>query len=144
MMPPAGMGMGAPAGMGGGGGAPLMSVAELGGGGGGGGGGGMPMLPCEMESKAAAAAPLASFEDMASWVRNNKSKLLKEALKDHPKRPFDILMVDTPFLADFGTQYTTEYERQRFHTNKMDEHGNTLFMIAAQNGNLKVRAESGG
>ena len=144
MMPPAGMGMGAPAGMGGGGGAPIMSVAELGGGGGGGGGGGMPMLPGEMESKANSAAPLASFEDMASWVRNNKSKLLKEALKDHPKRPFDILMVDTPFLADFGTQYTTEYERQRFHTNKMDEHGNTLFMIASQNGNLKVRAESGG
>ena len=34
--------------------------------------------------------------------------------------------------------YTDGYENLAFHVNKTDEHGNTMLLLAAQNGNLKI------
>ena len=55
-----------------------------------------------------------------------------------PDRRFDPQNVDSQYLNDFGTQYVTDYERQRFHLNKVDQFGNTLLLIAGQNGNMKI------
>lgn len=41
-------------------------------------------------------------------------------------------------MSDEGTIYHDGYNRLRFHTNKIDDHGNTMLMLAAQNGNVKV------
>jgi hypothetical protein len=78
------------------------------------------------------------LEELESWVRHGHYKKIKEALKNVPDRRFDPHMVDSQYLPDFGTQYTSDYERQTFHMNKMDSHGNTLVLLAAQNGGLKI------
>ena len=41
-------------------------------------------------------------------------------------------------ISEFGTQYVTDYEHGSFHLNKVDDFGNTLLLIAAQNGNMKI------
>ena len=78
------------------------------------------------------------LEELESWVRHGHYKKLKEALKNVPDRRFDPHMVDSQYLPDFGTQYTSDYERATFHMNKVDSHGNTLMLLAAQNGALKI------
>ena len=41
-------------------------------------------------------------------------------------------------MSGFGTAYDEAIEREQFHINKTDENGNTLLLVAAQNGHLKV------
>ncbi len=82
--------------------------------------------------------PEMKFETLESLIRHNHYKKLKEALRGIPDRRFDPQNVDSQYLAEFGTQYVTDYERQRFHLNKVDEFGNTLLLIAGQNGNMKI------
>ncbi len=43
-----------------------------------------------------------------------------------------------PYVEDFGTSYIDGYNRLAFHINKTDDHGNTMLMISAQNGNSKI------
>ena len=85
-----------------------------------------------------AAMPEIKFETLESFIRHGHYKKLKEALMGVPDRRFDPQNVDSPYLLDFGSQYVTDYERQRFHMNKVDQFGNTLLLIAAQNGNMKI------
>ena len=78
------------------------------------------------------------LDELESWVRHGHYKKLKEAFKQVPDRRFDPHMVDSQYLPDFGTQYTSDYERATFHLNKVDSHGNTLMLLASQNGGLKI------
>jgi ankyrin repeat protein len=41
-------------------------------------------------------------------------------------------------MEDVGTVYVEGYDRLPFHTNKTDQHGNTMLTLACQNGNVKV------
>ena len=42
-------------------------------------------------------------------------------------------------MVDHGTVYVSGYENLRFHVNKTDdEFGNTMLMLACQNGNTKL------
>lgn len=47
-------------------------------------------------------------------------------------------LLQQQYMSDEGTIYHDGYNRLRFHTNKIDDHGNTMLMLAAQNGNVKV------
>ena len=85
-----------------------------------------------------AATPNFRLDDLFSWVRNGRYKNLKEALGPLPNRRFDPSNVDIQYVEDFGTQYKEEYERQAFHLNKVDNFGNTLFVVASQNGSDKM------
>eukprot|EP00948_MAST-09A_sp_MAST-9A-sp1_P002301 g2301.t1 len=72
--------------------------------------------------------------DLFSWVRNGRYKNFKEALSSLPQRRFDPSNVEFQYVTDVGTVYKEEYDRLRFHINKVDDNGNTLFLIACQNG----------
>ena len=48
------------------------------------------------------------------------------------------LFVQVAYVEDFGTSYVDGYTRLPFHMNKADEHGNTMLIHAAQNGNMKL------
>ena len=128
-------------------------------------------LGLEATEKVAAAAKLAAeagalkLDELTSWVRHNKGKLLAEALAVLPDGRFDLSLVANPFLRDYGTQYvfraactpsssaplsslTHRFARARryidmlngpaFHINKGDDKGNTLLLVAAQNGRQKL------
>ena len=43
-----------------------------------------------------------------------------------------------PYIENEGTLYTDGYETLPFHINKTDEHGNSMLLLAAQNGNRKI------
>jgi CheY-like chemotaxis protein/alpha-beta hydrolase superfamily lysophospholipase len=49
-----------------------------------------------------------------------------------------LLLLLLLLLPGFGTAYDEAIEREQFHVNKTDDHGNTLLLTAAQNGHLKV------
>ena len=115
---------------------PELALATGGGGGGGGAGGGGDIAPGGQAAEEA--MPEIKFETLESFIRHAHYKKLKEALRGVPDRRFDPQNVDSQYLPDFGTQYVTDYERQRFHLNKVDQFGNTLLLIAAQNGNMKI------
>ena len=128
-----------PVGGGGGGVPPLALQPGAQGGGGGGGGTAADLAPlAQGEEDPGLALANLKLEELESWVRHGHYKKLKEALKNVPDRRFDPHMVDSQYLPDFGTQYTSDYERATFHMNKVDSHGNTLMLLAAQNGALKI------
>jgi ankyrin repeat protein len=54
-----------------------------------------------------------------------------------PNFRFDTGVVRRQYLEDFGTQYSDEYNLQR-HVNMVDDQGNTLLLIAVQNGHEKI------
>lgn len=72
------------------------------------------------------------------WVRNKKIDKLQEATDILPTKPFDERDVRVQFVEDVGTAYVQSYEKQVYHLNQCDDHGNTLLHIAAQNGNIKI------
>ena len=82
--------------------------------------------------------PLPSVDEFSTWVRNQKVEFVKEGLKNLPEKLFDNSYVRVQFVEGTGTAYTRSYERELFHLNKTDEHGNTVLHIAAQNGNLHL------
>ena len=55
-----------------------------------------------------------------------------------PNRRFDNTLVVEAYVEFFGTTYLEAYEREAFNLNKVDEFGNTMMHIAAQNGNDKI------
>jgi hypothetical protein len=73
-----------------------------------------------------------------SWVRHNKGKLLGEALASITDGRFDKSVLRAPYVPGYGTQYIDMLSGPAFHVNKADEKGNTLLLIAAQNGRTKV------
>jgi hypothetical protein len=82
--------------------------------------------------------PSLSIDEILSLVRHSKLALLKEALDYIPNKPFDKTLVQVSYVPDFGTVYVEGYEKLPFHINKMDEFGNTMVGLAAQNGNVKI------
>ena len=95
--------------------------------------------------------PQISLTELFSLVRHSKYSLIKEALDYLPNKDFDKSLVkvcccpyflahpfQVPYIEDFGTSYTDGYEKLPFHINKTDEHGNTMLILACQNGNMKV------
>ncbi len=79
-----------------------------------------------------------NWDSIASWVRNQKYKKLKEIFNGLPNKRFDPSLVQVQYVEDVGTAYVTTYDRMSFHLNKVDQHGNTLLHISAQNGNLHI------
>ena len=71
-------------------------------------------------------------------VRHGKVSRLKDALAPIAKKKFDPAIVKVPYVEDFGTAYVDAYERETFNLDKVNEHGNTMLHVAAQNGNVKI------
>ena len=71
-------------------------------------------------------------------MRNGKFSLLKEKIKNIPNIRFDRNLIRVQYLKGVGTLYDDKYEGHQFHINKIDEYGNTLLHIAAQNGDLRI------
>ena len=71
-------------------------------------------------------------------VRHGKVSKLKDALANLPNKRFDPAIVKVPYVEDFGTAYVDAYERENFNLNKVNEHGNTMLHVSAQNGNEKI------
>lgn len=79
-----------------------------------------------------------TFEELATWVRNKNIDKLQEAIDILPTKPFDERDVRVQFAEDVGTAYIQSYDKQVYHLNKCDGHGNTLLHVAAQNGATKM------
>jgi hypothetical protein len=82
--------------------------------------------------------PKVSVPELLSLVRHSKFSQIKDAIDYLPNKSFDRSLVQAQFVPDHGTVYLSSYERLPFHLNKTDEHGNTMLMLAAQNGNMKI------
>merc|ERR1739848_461299 len=78
------------------------------------------------------------FDEVMALVRHGKVSRLKDALAPIAKKKFDPAIVKVPYVEDFGTAYVDVYERETFNLNKVNEHGNTMLHVAAQNGNVKI------
>lgn len=116
------------------------------GGGVGGGIGGLPAIPsvdsvddgANGNPETAASSLQAHPDKLISMSRHGKIKDLREAMQLLPDRRFDPVDIENQYVEAFGTRYTDNLNRLQWFINKPDEHGNTLFTIAAQNGRLKV------
>ena len=42
------------------------------------------------------------------------------------------------YVDNYGTQYQPDYDKMAFNLNKTDDNGNTLLLVACQNGNEKI------
>jgi len=82
--------------------------------------------------------PKVPFAELVSLVRHSKYSLVKEALDYLPDKKFERGLIQMPFLQEHGTIYVEGYAKLVFHINMVDEYGNTLLSLAAQNGNMKV------
>jgi hypothetical protein len=89
-------------------------------------------------SSVAGAGAGLNLDELMRCVRHNKGKKLAQALKVLPERPFDGTVVRAPFVPGFGTQYDDALQSADFHINAVDENGNTLLLVAAQNGLLAM------
>ena len=47
-------------------------------------------------------------------------------------------IVKVAYVEDFGTAYVDAYEREPVNLNKVDQHGNSMLLTSAQNGNEKI------
>lgn len=83
-------------------------------------------------------AGILKLDELMSWVRHNKGKMLQEALSSIPDGRFDPSLVKAQYLASYGTQYIDMLNGPAFHVNKPDDKGNTLLLVASQNGRQKV------
>jgi len=77
------------------------------------------------------------LDELFSWVRHGHIKKIQEAFETFPDEAFATTNIKYQYIKDLGTQYTEEYNFNR-HINIADSKGNTLFMIAAQNGQLNI------
>lgn len=80
-----------------------------------------------------------AFDELATWVRNQKLDMLRDALEFLPTEFFDEDAVLVQFVAEVGTTYGIrpgECSVSLLH--RSDAHGNSLLHTAAQNGNLEV------
>lgn len=83
--------------------------------------------------------PKIPLAELFSLVRHSKVSLIKEALDYLPNKKFDKSLVQSNFIEDHGTVYVDGYEKLAFHINKTDDQfGNTMLMLACQNGNMKI------
>lgn len=86
----------------------------------------------------AVVALLYGYVVSSSWVRHGKAQKLTDAFAHLPDQPFDSATVVSPYLEDYGTQYEDALARRKFHMNSVDDYGNSLLVIAAQNGQMKI------
>ena len=82
--------------------------------------------------------PLCDINQLRAWVRHQKHENIRDALFHVADTPFHSRFLRLQFVADIGTAYTDEYEREPFNLNRVDEHGNTLMHITAQTGNIRI------
>lgn len=82
--------------------------------------------------------PNVPISELFSYVRHAKFSLLKEAIDYWPGKPFDKILVQSPFVEGHGTVYQQSYDRLPFHANKVDDYGNTMLSHSCQNGNMKI------
>ncbi|CBN77180.1 Response receiver [Ectocarpus siliculosus] len=78
------------------------------------------------------------FKELLVLTRRGKYKQIREILEPLPDRRFDTSTIRVPYVTGFGTAYVDAYEQEPFNLNKTDDHGNTLLIVAAQNGNIKM------
>ncbi|CAN0141239.1 unnamed protein product, partial [Ectocarpus sp. 12 AP-2014] len=83
-------------------------------------------------------APIQFKELLVLTRRGMYYKQIREILEPLPDRRFDTSTIRVPYVTGFGTAYADAYEQEPFNLNKTDDHGNTLLIVAAQNGNLKM------
>jgi CheY-like chemotaxis protein len=83
-------------------------------------------------------AGVLKLDELMSWVRHNKGKLISEALASVPDGRFDGSLVKAQMSPSYGTQYIDMLNGPAFHINKADEKGNTLLLVASQNGRQKL------
>ena len=76
-------------------------------------------------------------DELFSWARHGKFGKISQTFGVFPRIRFDRNNVRRPFLEDFGTQYSEEYMLTR-NVNMVDGAGNTLFVVACQNGHQKM------
>ncbi|CAM9283295.1 unnamed protein product, partial [Pylaiella littoralis] len=88
-------------------------------------------------SRGTTAVPI-HFKELVVLTRRGKYKQIREILEPLPDRRFDPSTIRVPYVSGFGTAYVDAYEQEPFNLNKVDDHGNSLLMVAAQNGNLKM------
>ncbi len=79
-----------------------------------------------------------SFLKLAPMVRHKKLKALRHALERVPDKRFVSSLIQQQYVPDVGTVYISQYDAQVFHMNQAEKHGNTLFLLAAQNGSVKI------
>ncbi|KAH8051887.1 hypothetical protein JL721_11031 [Aureococcus anophagefferens] len=90
------------------------------------------------EAAAEAAPVVLNFDEIQALVRHGKAGRLKDALASLPNKRFDPSIVKVAYVEDFGTAYVDAYEREPFNLNKVDQHGNSMLLTSAQNGNEKI------
>jgi CheY-like chemotaxis protein/pimeloyl-ACP methyl ester carboxylesterase len=82
-------------------------------------------------------AGLLKIDELLSWVRHNKLKPLVDAFETLPDQQFRASTLKSAYEPGVGSVYTGVHP-SAFHMNKTDEKGNTLLVVAAQNGRMKI------
>jgi hypothetical protein len=82
--------------------------------------------------------PKITLAELVTLVRHSKYGQVKAALDYLPTKKFDPSVVEAAYIPDYGSTYIDSYERVAFHINRGAEHNNSLLIIAAQNGNIKI------
>lgn len=80
----------------------------------------------------------ATFNELAMMVRHGKTKALKKAIEPVSESRFDKSTVKNPYDSALGTVYTDATTSQIFHMNMVDDKGNSLLLMAAQNNNMNI------
>ena len=96
----------------------------------------------EEESKrdakiSAGKSKLLELDELFSWIRHRHTDKIMEAFESFSDEEFLRDNIKYQFIEDIGTQYTDEYNFNR-HVNIVDNKGNTMFIVAAQNGALNI------
>ena len=78
------------------------------------------------------------LNELFSWVRHKKIDRITNVLDQLEDKKFDTNDIRVQFVDNIGTVYSNRYNNQLLHLNQSDEHGNTIFHIAAQNGNVRL------
>eukprot|EP00750_Incisomonas_marina_P020529 INCI4048.3.p1 GENE.INCI4048.3~~INCI4048.3.p1 ORF type:complete len:2134 (-),score=426.39 INCI4048.3:1814-8215(-) len=76
-------------------------------------------------------------DQLFSWARHGKYGNITKTFDAFPNIRFDSGVIRRQYLEDYGTQYSDEYNLAR-HVNMVDAQGNTLFLVACQNGHAKI------
>lgn len=63
---------------------------------------------------------------------------MRRALQHLPNKRFDGADIRVQHVDDYGTAYTNSYDQQLFHPNQVDDYGNTVLHVAAQNGFIRI------
>ena len=82
-------------------------------------------------------AMLLDLDELFSWIRHRHTDKIIQAFENFPDEEFTKDNIKYQYIEDIGTQYTDEYNFNR-HINITDNKGNTMLLVAAQNGALNI------